>query len=65
MTTALTIQRDDLLPGRNLIGRWQEGAEGRWLDVSDPATNTVFARVPDSGAVYTFGPEHSTSHVGK
>jgi succinate-semialdehyde dehydrogenase/glutarate-semialdehyde dehydrogenase len=50
MTTALTIQRDDLLPGRNLIGTWQEGTEGRWLDVSDPATNTVFARVPDSGA---------------
>jgi len=49
MTTALTLQRDDLLPGRNLIGTWQDAAEGRWLDVSDPATNAVFARVPDSG----------------
>ena len=50
MTTPLSIQRDDLLPGRNLIGTWQEGAEGRWFDVSDPATCTAFARVPDSGA---------------
>jgi succinate-semialdehyde dehydrogenase/glutarate-semialdehyde dehydrogenase len=48
--TTLTIQRDDLLPGRNLIGAWREGADGRWFDVTDPATNAAFARVPDSGA---------------
>lgn len=47
---ALSVQRDDLLPGRNLIGQWQDAAEGCWFDVSDPATNTVFAKVPDSGA---------------
>ena len=50
MSTSLTIRRDDLLPGRNLIGSWQDAAEDRWFDVSDPATNAVFARVPDSGA---------------
>ena len=50
MSISLTPQRDDLLPGRNLIGTWQDAVQGRWLDVSNPATNTVFARVPDSGA---------------
>jgi succinate-semialdehyde dehydrogenase/glutarate-semialdehyde dehydrogenase len=47
---SLSIQRDDLLPGRNYIGRWCEATEGRRFDVSDPATDTVFASVPDSGA---------------
>ncbi|HEY9066833.1 MAG TPA: NAD-dependent succinate-semialdehyde dehydrogenase [Burkholderiaceae bacterium] len=46
----LAIQRDDLLPGRNYIGRWCEAREGRRLDVLDPASDTVFASVPDSGA---------------
>ncbi|NRF67515.1 NAD-dependent succinate-semialdehyde dehydrogenase [Aquincola sp. S2] len=46
----LTLQRDDLMPGRNLIGEWREAAEGRRFDVTDPATDTVFASVPDSGA---------------
>ncbi|HSW04674.1 NAD-dependent succinate-semialdehyde dehydrogenase [Aquabacterium sp.] len=46
----LTLQRDDLMPGRNYIGRWCEALEGRRLDVSDPASDTVFASVPDSGA---------------
>jgi succinate-semialdehyde dehydrogenase/glutarate-semialdehyde dehydrogenase len=50
MSNLLTPQRDDLLPGRNLIVTWQDAAEGRWLNVTDPATNAVFARVPDSGA---------------
>jgi len=48
----LTLQRSDLLPARNLIGgEWCDGLDGRRLDVSDPATDTVFASVPDSGAV--------------
>ncbi|MEO6280313.1 NAD-dependent succinate-semialdehyde dehydrogenase [Roseateles sp.] len=47
----LTIQHDDLLPGRNFIGgQWQEAQEGRRFDVTDPATDAVFATVPDSGA---------------
>jgi succinate-semialdehyde dehydrogenase/glutarate-semialdehyde dehydrogenase len=44
------MSRDDLLPGRNFIGRWSEADEGRRFDVADPATDTVFASVPDSGA---------------
>jgi succinate-semialdehyde dehydrogenase/glutarate-semialdehyde dehydrogenase len=47
---ALSLQRDDLMPGRNLVGSWCEATEGRWFDVSDPATGTAFAKVPDSGA---------------
>jgi succinate-semialdehyde dehydrogenase/glutarate-semialdehyde dehydrogenase len=47
---SLSISRDDLLPGRNYIGRWCEAQEGRRFDVTDPATETVFAAVPDSGA---------------
>ncbi|KQV95153.1 NAD-dependent succinate-semialdehyde dehydrogenase [Rhizobacter sp. Root1221] len=46
----LSIHRDDLLPGRNFIGRWCEAQQGRRFDVIDPATDTVFASVPDSGA---------------
>jgi succinate-semialdehyde dehydrogenase/glutarate-semialdehyde dehydrogenase len=47
---SLSILRDDLLPGRNFIGRWCEAQDGRRFDVADPATDTVFASVPDSGA---------------
>ena len=47
----LSITRDDLLPGRNYIGRWCDAEEGRRFDVTDPATDAVFANVPDSGAV--------------
>jgi len=47
---SLSIRRDDLLPGRNFIGRWCEARQGRRFDVADPATDTVFASVPDSGA---------------
>jgi succinate-semialdehyde dehydrogenase/glutarate-semialdehyde dehydrogenase len=47
---SLSISRDDLLPGRNYIGRWCEAEEGRRFDVADPATDAVFAAVPDSGA---------------
>ena len=46
----LSIHRDDLLPGRNYIGRWCDAEEGRRFDVTDPATDTVLASVPDSGA---------------
>ena len=46
----LSIRRDDLLPGRNFIGHWCEAADGRRFDVTDPATDAVFASVPDSGA---------------
>ncbi len=46
----LSIRRDDLLPGRNYIGRWCDAEDGRRFDVSDPATDAVFASVPDSGA---------------
>jgi len=46
----LSIRRDDLLPGRNFIGRWCNAEDGRRLDVTDPATDAVFASVPDSGA---------------
>jgi succinate-semialdehyde dehydrogenase/glutarate-semialdehyde dehydrogenase len=46
----LSIRRDDLLPGRNFIGRWCEAEEGRRFDVTDPATDAVVASVPDSGA---------------
>jgi succinate-semialdehyde dehydrogenase/glutarate-semialdehyde dehydrogenase len=46
----LSIRRDDLLPGRNFIGRWCEADEGRRFDVADPAADAVFASVPDSGA---------------
>jgi succinate-semialdehyde dehydrogenase / glutarate-semialdehyde dehydrogenase len=46
----LAIRRDDLLPGRNYIGRWCDAEDGRRFDVTDPATDAVFASVPDSGA---------------
>ena len=46
----LSIRRDDLLPGRNYIGRWCEAQEGRRFDVTDPAADAPFASVPDSGA---------------
>jgi len=46
----LSIRRDDLLPGRNFIGRWCDAEDGRRFDVTDPASDAVFASVPDSGA---------------
>jgi succinate-semialdehyde dehydrogenase/glutarate-semialdehyde dehydrogenase len=46
----LSIRRDDLLPGRNYIGRWCDAQEGRRFDVTDPATDAVVASVPDSDA---------------
>jgi succinate-semialdehyde dehydrogenase/glutarate-semialdehyde dehydrogenase len=47
---SLTIQNTSLLPGANLIGaEWTAAADGRTLNVCDPATDEVFATVPDSG----------------
>lgn len=46
----LAIRRDDLMPGRNYVGRWCEAEDGQRFGVADPATDTVFATVPDSGA---------------
>ncbi|WP_157267940.1 NAD-dependent succinate-semialdehyde dehydrogenase [Azohydromonas aeria] len=48
---ALTLQRGDLLLGRQWIGgEWCEARDGQRLDVQNPATDAVFASVPDSGA---------------
>lgn len=47
----LTLERQDLLPGRQLIGgEWRDASDGRRLDVTDPATDGVFATVPDGTA---------------
>ena len=46
----LKIERQDLLPGCNWIGGWCQPQDGRRFDVTDPATDAVFADVPDSGA---------------
>jgi succinate-semialdehyde dehydrogenase/glutarate-semialdehyde dehydrogenase len=46
----LSLQSRDLLPGKNLIGTWRDARSGRRFDVSDPATDAIFASVPDSGA---------------
>jgi succinate-semialdehyde dehydrogenase / glutarate-semialdehyde dehydrogenase len=47
---SMTISREDLFPARNWVGTWRDAAEGRRFDVADPATDAVFASVPDSGA---------------
>jgi succinate-semialdehyde dehydrogenase / glutarate-semialdehyde dehydrogenase len=50
-TMTLTLERKDLMPGRQLIGaEWREAIDGRRLDVIDPATDDVFASVPDGSA---------------
>ena len=47
----LTLERQDLMPGRQLIGaEWREASDDRRLDVTDPATGAVFASVPDGTA---------------
>ena len=47
----LTLERADLMPARQLIGaEWREASDGRRLDVTDPATDNVFASVPDGNA---------------
>jgi len=48
---SLDLTRQDLLPGLQLIGaEWRDAHDGRRLDVTDPATDRVFASVPDGGA---------------
>ena len=52
MTARLTLElsQQTLMCNRNFIGgQWQDALSGAWLPVSDPATDTVFTRVPDSG----------------
>nr|WP_315427025.1 NAD-dependent succinate-semialdehyde dehydrogenase [uncultured Albidiferax sp.] len=47
----LTLQRQNLLPGQHFIaGEWCEASDARRLDVTNPATNAVFASVPDGSA---------------
>ncbi|MBI3350803.1 MAG: NAD-dependent succinate-semialdehyde dehydrogenase [Burkholderiales bacterium] len=47
----LSLSRPDLLRTQNFINaHWCDGHDGRKLPVSDPALDTVFASVPDSGA---------------
>ncbi|NDZ12454.1 succinate-semialdehyde dehydrogenase (NADP(+)) [Variovorax sp. WS11] len=47
----LNLERQDLMPGRQLIGaEWREASDARRLDVTDPATDAVFASVPDGTA---------------
>jgi succinate-semialdehyde dehydrogenase/glutarate-semialdehyde dehydrogenase len=47
----LDLQRQDLLPGAQLIGAdWRGAGDGRRFDVSDPATGEAFASVPDGSA---------------
>jgi succinate-semialdehyde dehydrogenase/glutarate-semialdehyde dehydrogenase len=47
----LTLERQDLMPGRQLIGaEWREASDTRRLEVADPATDAVFASVPDGTA---------------
>ncbi|CAN7734839.1 NAD-dependent succinate-semialdehyde dehydrogenase [Variovorax sp. LjRoot84] len=47
----LTLERQDLMPGTHLIGaEWREASDARRLDVTDPATDAVFASVPDGTA---------------
>ena len=51
MTHPLTLQRQDLMPGTQLIGgEWRNAGDGRRLDVTDPSTDAVFASVPDGNA---------------
>ncbi|MEJ1126088.1 NAD-dependent succinate-semialdehyde dehydrogenase [Variovorax sp. CCNWLW225] len=47
----LTLSRPQLHRTANFIaGEWCDAAAGRTLDVTDPATGNLIARVPDSGA---------------
>jgi succinate-semialdehyde dehydrogenase/glutarate-semialdehyde dehydrogenase len=51
MTMTLTLERQDLMPGTQLIGaEWRAASDARRLDVTDPATGAVFASVPDGTA---------------
>jgi succinate-semialdehyde dehydrogenase / glutarate-semialdehyde dehydrogenase len=46
----LTLSDDSLLPGRNYIGGvWVDADSGATFPVIDPATDDIFAHVPNSG----------------
>lgn len=49
---SLTLQRDDLIRTQNFVnGRWCDALDSSaLLDVTDPADNSLVARVPDSSA---------------
>ena len=48
---SLPLQRSDLLRQHNFVAQqWCNAHNGQWLDVVNPATSAVFARVPDSTA---------------
>jgi succinate-semialdehyde dehydrogenase/glutarate-semialdehyde dehydrogenase len=47
----LSLTRSDLQRSANFIaGQWLPAASGQCLDVTDPATGSLVAQVPDSGA---------------
>lgn len=47
---ALALGREELICNQNFIdGQWLDPHSGSWYQVSDPATDTVFQQVPDSG----------------
>jgi succinate-semialdehyde dehydrogenase/glutarate-semialdehyde dehydrogenase len=47
----LNLDRPDLQRAQNFIdGSWCDARKGGAMEVADPATDAVFARVPDSGA---------------
>ncbi|AME28283.1 NAD-dependent succinate-semialdehyde dehydrogenase [Burkholderia sp. PAMC 26561] len=44
----ITMERQDLLPAAFFVGgEWRQASDGRQLDVTNPANNSVFATVPD------------------
>jgi len=50
----MRIQDIDLLREHGYIGgEWVEAQDGTWLDVTDPATGEMIARVPSMGAAET------------
>jgi len=50
----MRIQDIDLLREHGYIGgEWVEAQDGTWLDVTDPATGEMIARVPSMGATET------------
>ncbi|WP_089726759.1 succinate-semialdehyde dehydrogenase [Candidatus Thiosymbion oneisti] len=50
----MRIRDIDLLREQGYIGgEWVEAQDGAWLDVTDPATGEVIARVPSMGAAET------------
>ncbi len=49
--STLALSRPELMRTQNFIdGKWCDAVKGGWHEVNDPATDTVFTRVPDSTA---------------